>query len=175
MPSERSGSPRVRRSDADAFGLSDFRTLGRQRRTRTVCIALVALLTAPACAPPAPVAIDTKSDACARCRMSIDTLAHAAEIVTSDGDIRKYDSLGCLLGDYREQTRGGRRVAGAWVVDYDTKAWLKAEEARYALVNLPTDHMGFGAVAASSQAAALKLAGGDASKVVDWQTLIANR
>jgi hypothetical protein len=57
------------------------------------------------------------------------------------------------------------------VIDYDTKAWLKAEDAYYALADLPTDHMGFGAAAAATRAAAVKIAGGDASKVVDWQGL----
>jgi len=129
----------------------------------------------PACAAVGPADIDTKTDVCARCRMSIDTLAHAAEIVTAEGDIRKYDSLGCLLDDYRELTKAGRRLAGTWVIDYNTKGWVKAENASYALADLPTDHMGFGAAATAARDAALKVAGGDATKVFDWQGLLSHR
>ncbi len=136
---------------------------------------LVPMLAAAACVVRGPVDIDTTTDVCARCRMSIDSLAHAAEIVTADGDVRKYDSLGCLLDDYRELTRRGRRLAGAWVVDHDTKRWLTASSAQYALAGLPTDHMAFGAAAAGSREAALKIARGDTSKVVGWETLVARR
>jgi len=141
---------------------------------RTLLIVCVlALVTA--CGNVGPADIDTATDVCARCHMSIDTVAHAAEIVTAEGDIRKYDSLGCLLEDYRELTAAGRRVAGAWVVDYSSRKWVRAEAAAYALANLATDHMGFGAVATTTREAALKIVGGEASKVVDWQHLLARR
>ncbi len=104
--------------------------------------------------------------------MAIDGLAHAAQIITDAGDVRKYDSLGCLVADYRELTSAGRKIAGAWVVDYDSKQWLKAQDATYALANLPTDHMGFGAAAASTHDAALRIARGDHAKVVTWQELL---
>jgi hypothetical protein len=139
-------------------------------------LALGLIVFVSACAVVGPVDIDTKTDVCARCRMSIDTLAHAAEIVTAEGDIRKYDSLGCLLDDYRELTKAGRRLAGgAWVIDYNTKGWLKAERAHYALANLPTDHMGFGAAATATRDAALKIGAGDAAKVLEWRGLLSHR
>ncbi len=138
-------------------------------------LALVLVVLVSACAVVGPVDIDTKTDVCARCRMSIDGLAHAAEIVAADGDIRKYDSLGCLLDDYRDLTKAGRCLAGAWVIDYNTKEWLRADSAYYALANLPTDHMGFGAAASAGRDAALKIAGGDATKVMDWQGLLSGR
>lgn len=136
----------------------------------TVLLALI-----PACAAVKPVDIDTTSDSCTRCRMAIDGLAHAGEIITADGNVRKYDSLGCLLADYRDLASAGRRLAGAWVADYETKAWLKAEAAYYALAGLPTDHMGFGAAAVSTREAALKIAAGDTAKVMDWQGLLLRR
>ncbi len=136
---------------------------------RVLCAALGMALSA--CAVTGPVDIDTKADACSRCRMSIDQMLHAGEIVTADGDVRKYDSLGCLLDDYREMTAAGRRLAGAWVIDYATKKWMKAEDGYYALADLPTDHMGFGVAATSSRAGARKIAGGNDAKVVDWKGL----
>ncbi len=120
----------------------------------------------------AVVPIDTASDVCSRCRMSIDSLSHAAEIVTGSGEVRKYDSLGCLLDDYRDLTRSGPAPRGTWVVDYDSKAYLNAEYAYFALANLPTDHMGFGAAATATREAAVKIAGGDVAKVKRWKDLV---
>lgn len=144
----------------------------------TLVIAVTVLVAACggwSCYTPGPVPIDTATDVCSRCRMSIDSLAHAAEIVTADGDVRRYDSLGCLLDDYRETTKAGRRLHGTWVLGYETREYLRAENAYYALASLPTDHMGFGAAAAATRERALKIAGGDASKVVDWNGLLRQR
>lgn len=134
-------------------------------------LALIAAVLLAACAPKGPLDIDTKADVCSVCRMSIDSLAHAGEILTSDGSVRKHDSLGCLLDDYRALAKAGTRLAGAWVVDYGTHAWVKAEDAYYALVELQTDHMGFGAAATATREAALKLASGDATRVASWKGL----
>ncbi len=124
-----------------------------------------------ACAPSGPVDIDTNADACARCRMSIDSLAHAGEIITQDGEVRKYDSLGCLVKDNEALEAAGRKLAGTWVIAYDAKTWLPAQQAYYARASLATDHMGLGVAAAATRDRALKIAGGDAARVGDWTAL----
>ncbi len=151
-----------------------MRLLGRAFRAVVGRGAILAALAA-ACAVSGPVEIDTKTDACAVCRMSIDTLAHAGEIITADGAVRKFDSLGCLIDDYREARTANRQLTGVWAIDYPTKRWVKAEDAHYAIANLATDHMGFGVAASATRGGALKIAGGDRAKVVDWQGLLAYR
>ena len=146
--------------------------IGRRMRAwgvRAVVGAGLALLVG--CAPAGPVDIDTNSDACARCRMSIDGLAHAGEIITQDGEVRKFDSLGCLVKDYLALAASGRKLTGTWVIDYDAKTWLPAQQAYYARADLPTDHMGLGIAAAATRDRALMIAGGDASRVGDWPAL----
>ncbi len=145
----------------------------RPLRPPMSAVRVAPLLLLAACAVSGPVDIDTRADACSRCRMTIDALAHAGEIVTAEGDVRKYDSLGCLLDDYREATASGRRLAGTWVIDYATKQWVRAEDAHYALADLATDHMGFGVAASRSADGARRIAKGDAAKVVDWRGLLA--
>jgi hypothetical protein len=140
-----------------------------RRRWHAPLLAALGLLAA--CAVTGPVDIDTNADACARCRMSIDGLAHAGEIVTGKGEVRKYDSLGCMVADYRALTASGGTLAGSWVIDYDTKKWLQAQQAYYARADFATDHMGFGVAAAATRDRALKIAGGDASRVGDWLAL----
>ncbi len=155
-----------------------MRALGRPSKTaarRAPWRGLGLALLIAACAVSGPVDIDTKTDACSVCRMSIDTLAHAGEIVTADGGVRKFDSLGCLIDDYRQARAANRRLTGTWVIDYATKRWVKAEDAHYALANLATDHMGFGVAASATRDGALEIAGGDRAKVVDWQGLLAYR
>lgn len=142
------------------------------RRLPAIIIPAFMLLACGACAATSPVDIDTKADTCARCRMSIDALSHAAEIVTADGLVRKYDSLGCFVKDHHELSEARTRLAGAWVIDYETKKWVKAENAYYARAKLPTDHMGFGVAATATRDAALKIVAGDGSKVVDFTGLL---
>lgn len=127
-----------------------------------------------ACAPAGPQEIDTRFDACSRCRMSIDRLTHAGEMLMADGRIRKYDSLGCLALDYRDATATGTPPREVWVVDHATGRWLNAGEAYFALAGLATDHMGYGVAAAASSQSALKLAAGAESKVVRWRDLPAS-
>ena len=134
-------------------------------------IGLAAALVPVGCGGEGPEAIDTASDACSRCRMSIEQLAHAGEMITSDRRVRKYDSLGCLALDHHDERAAGRAPRGAWVYDFDTRQWLKAEEAFFALASLPTDHMGYGIAATRARERAVQLAGGVDQKVVRWEGL----
>lgn len=134
----------------------------------------LALLAIAGCGTTGPVDIDTAADACSRCRMSIDQVRHAGEIVTAGGEVRKYDSLGCLTADYRDDDRGpGRNARGIYVIDYRSGRWLDARSAHYALASLPTDHMGSGAAAFEKREEALALVGGAPDKVVGWDGLLA--
>ncbi len=135
-----------------------------------VCAAILVAL--GGCGGDGPVDIDVSADSCSRCRMSIDQLAHAGEIITASGEVKKYDSLGCLAEDYRRQTGAGPRARGAFVVDYRTHRWVEASAAHYALASLPTDHMGYGIAALASREQALELVGGASEKVVTWDQLL---
>lgn len=141
------------------------------RRAVRVAIGLCLAAAAMACRTDGPRDIDTAADACSRCRMSIDRLDHAGELITADGRVQKYDSLGCLALDHRDAISSGRRPAGAWVIDHATHRWIRAGDAYYALAGMPTDHMGYGIAASASREAAVALAGGDAGKVVGWTQL----
>lgn len=118
-----------------------------------------------------PQDIDTATDVCSRCRMSIGQLAHAGEMITADRRVRKYDSLGCLALDHHAEVEAGRPPRGAWVLDYRTQRWLEADEAYYALARMATDHMGYGIASTASREAALELTGSDERKVVRWPAL----
>src|SRR5262245_60201794 len=65
-------------------------------------------------------------DACAFCRMAISEKRFACELVTKDGDAVKFDDIGCML-HYRKER--AELVAATFVVDFETREWLKSEEA----------------------------------------------
>jgi nitrous oxide reductase accessory protein NosL len=138
-------------------------------RPRRCASALALAILIAGCGADEPQDIDTKADACSRCRMSIERLDHAGQLVSVDGRVRKYDSLGCLALDYHEAVAAGKSPREAWVAEYRTGHWLKAEAAYFALAGLASDHMGYGVAATSSQADAEKLAAG--AKVVRWAEL----
>ncbi len=66
-------------------------------------------------------------DTCAFYRMAISEKRFACELVTKDGDAIKFDDIGCML-HYRKKSES---VAATFVVDFDTREWLKSEEAHF--------------------------------------------
>ena len=69
-------------------------------------------------------------DMCAFCKMAISEKQYAAEFLNRDGDASKFDDIGCLASYLKaKQSRGD--VAAYFVVDYDTRQWVKAEQAYF--------------------------------------------
>jgi copper chaperone NosL len=67
-------------------------------------------------------------DMCAFCRMAISEKRFASELITQDGEVFKFDDIGCML---RFRKNRGHPVATTFVVDFDTREWLKSEEAYF--------------------------------------------
>ena len=76
----------------------------------------------------APVAIEA-NDMCAFCRMSISEKRYAAELIDRDGEVLKFDEIGCLA-NFRKQKNNGSTGA-TFVTDFERREWLKAEDAFY--------------------------------------------
>lgn len=100
-------------------------------RRATLPLVAAALLVACSGAPPPPVEIDTRNDACSWCRMAISDRRFAAQVVAAAEEPKLFDDIGCL----RDWLRGGAdlpRGAVAWVADHRTSAWVPAGRAVYA-------------------------------------------
>src|SRR5262245_32450138 len=67
-------------------------------------------------------------DACTFCRMAISEKRFACELITKDGDAIQFDDIGCLLNYPKERSNV---ESAAFVVDFDTREWLKSEEAYF--------------------------------------------
>jgi copper chaperone NosL len=62
--------------------------------------------------------------------MAISQAAYAAEFVDKDGSVLKFDDIGCMVRYVREHDRKDA-VAAFFVMDYNDKHWLAAQQATY--------------------------------------------
>jgi copper chaperone NosL len=123
----------------------------------------------------ADTAIDTPpdirygEDVCAQCRMIISERRFAAAYVTAQGVTRRFDDLGGLVLYHRQHAED---VAVFWVHDYDSRAWLKAEQAFFVLS--PTFHtpMGHGIVAFGDQKRAAAMAAANHGETMTFAELL---
>lgn len=91
---------------------------------------LLAALAGCSRGPAAPVALDTRNDRCAWCRMAVSDTRFAAQLVSPSEEPRTFDDIGCLVTFLKS---GGAPATGqiAYVADHRTKAWVRAAAAVY--------------------------------------------
>ncbi len=90
---------------------------------------MVVLLGACQKAEVKPVDI-TENDTCFRCRGPIADKHYAAELVTKDGFVRKFDDLGCML-EHAKVKIGKANIVAYFAMDFPTTQWVKADEASF--------------------------------------------
>ncbi|MBP8272856.1 MAG: nitrous oxide reductase accessory protein NosL [Acidobacteria bacterium] len=98
------------------------------RRAWVLLVALVA-----SCAPAAtvPVTFDAAHEACAFCRMTGSNGRAAGQLVTPGEEPLFFDDIGCLR-DYLAKTPAAKGAV-AFVTDYTTREWLRADEAIFVM------------------------------------------
>lgn len=85
-------------------------------------------------------------DMCSFCKMAISQKQFAAEIVTDDERVLKFDDVGCLL-HYREQAGASVSNVAIFVTDHESRQWLKAEDAYFTRSKTIKTPMGSGILA----------------------------
>jgi copper chaperone NosL len=83
-------------------------------------------------------------DMCSHCRMAVSDQAFASEIITTDGEVFKFDDLGCL--ERFKEKSADLKIAATFVKDYETKNWLPYERSTIVQTSIKTP-MGSGKVA----------------------------
>jgi copper chaperone NosL len=110
---------------------------------------------------PEPIAIEA-NDMCAFCRMSITEKRYAAELIDGDGEARKFDDIGCMA-NFMKQKQNDGTIRATFVMDFEQREWVKAEDALYVRSPEFKTPMSGGIVAfkneSSAQAAAAKYQG----------------
>lgn len=76
-----------------------------------------------------PVDINPETDKCDVCHMMINDERFAAEIVTEDGTVYKYDDIGCLNNHVHEHPELDEEAK--FIHDYEMNGWVAMEEATY--------------------------------------------
>jgi hypothetical protein len=79
-------------------------------------------------APPKPSTINP-SDTCFYCKSPIADLKFAAEFVSKDGFVRKFDDFGCLIANARRV--GKKNIKAFFVMDIRSSTWTPAEQASF--------------------------------------------
>jgi len=93
-------------------------------------------------------------DQCAQCRMAVSSDSFASEIITKNGEVFKFDDLGCQEKFVKENAE---LVIGViFVKDYQTRIWLLKEKSFIVLTSIKTP-MGSGKVAVADSIQAKQL------------------
>jgi copper chaperone NosL len=78
-----------------------------------------------------PHVVHYGEDVCERCRMIISDKRFAAQYITTSGEARKFDDIGCMTDDLKEAGERGESPLAAYVADYGTGEWLEAGKAYF--------------------------------------------
>ena len=99
-----------------------------------------------------PVAIEA-NDMCSFCRMSISEKRYAAELIDEEGEVFKFDDIGCMA-NFIKQKRNHAPVHATFVMDFERREWLKAKNGFYVRSSEIKTPMNGGIVALKDQSSA---------------------
>lgn len=85
-------------------------------------------------------------DNCSNCRMAISDRSFASEIITEQGEVLKFDDLGCFASFRKKNAE--LKIRASFVTDYETKQWLPYEKSVIVATGIETP-MGSGKAAFS--------------------------
>ena len=98
-----------------------------------------------------PQAIHFGEDVCLRCKMIISDKRFAAQYITERGEASKFDDIGCMIDELKEEKKSGARVLAIYVTDYVTGEWIDAGSAFYIRNSEIKTPMGYGIAAFASE------------------------
>ena len=120
---------------------------------------LIFLIFLAACSQKAtdPVEIDP-SDMCSYCKMAISEKRYAAEFIDKQGEVHKFDDLGCMKKFLQTKKLGQNGPQYYFAIDYESKQWLPAQRASFVRSNQFKTPMSGGIVAIREKTRAEQLA-----------------
>ncbi len=113
----------------------------------------------------------TENDVCFRCKAAIVDKHYAAELVTKDGFVRKFDDLGCML-KYAKEKIGKANVAAYYAMDFPGVQWVKADEAFFVKSDKFQTPANGGILAFKDQAKAQALASQYQAQLIPFKDLL---
>jgi len=113
-------------------------------------LAVVVIVSHGTSVPDGPLMIAWDREACAYCHMQIGLPRHAAQLITSDGEVLDFDDVGCALAYLRERRPSVHRL---WFHG-EGDAWLGRDEVGF--VRAEVTPMGSGLLAVDRRQADAK-------------------
>lgn len=117
-----------------------------------------------------PVAL-APEDMCSFCRMAISEKQYAAEVIDSEGGAFKFDDIGCMV-NFVESKKNKAPIAAYFVMDFDKRDWVKAEDAYYVRTSEVTTPMNGGLIAYSTQSQAQQAVDKYQGKLLRWKDIV---
>jgi nitrous oxide reductase accessory protein NosL len=108
-------------------------------------------------------------DTCVRCKAPITEKQFAAEFVTRDGFVRKFDDISCMI-EHAEKV-GKDNIAAYYVADFPTQKWINADAANFVQSDQISTPRNSGILAFKDAAQAKALAGQYQAKQVSFADL----
>ena len=79
--------------------------------------------------PLKPVDI-VKDELCTSCRNMILEKRYAAEFITKDGFVRKFDDISCMIQHAKTKVKK-ENISAFFMVDFPSQQWMTAQEAKF--------------------------------------------
>jgi copper chaperone NosL len=79
-----------------------------------------------------PVEINPEIDVCEICNMSVANENYATEVISTEGDVYKFDDIGCMIEFiHKEIALSEEEIGKQYVRDVETGDWVEIEKAYY--------------------------------------------
>jgi copper chaperone NosL len=136
---------------------------------RVLCVIICMMLLAN-CQEQAlePVALSPE-DMCDYCKMAISEKRYAAELIDIEGQAFKFDDIGCMTNFVR---RSSPKAWAYFVMDFDERQWIRAEDAYYIRSSEFTTPMNGSIVAFKNESRARQAAGEYHGKIVHFNEVL---
>ncbi|MGM9986766.1 MAG: nitrous oxide reductase accessory protein NosL [Bacillaceae bacterium] len=109
------------------------------------------------------------TDTCDICNMQVADNQFATQIILSDEQVLTFDDLGCL--HKWEKENGTKKVAATFIRDFESKKWMKAEDATYVYGMHIKTPMGYGVVSFKDSKKADEYAKEHNGKILNYDQL----
>ncbi|NIP37602.1 MAG: hypothetical protein GWO07_00890 [Candidatus Dadabacteria bacterium] len=98
-----------------------------------------------------PAEIRYGQDMCAGCSMIISEKQYSAQYILSDGSIKKFDDIGCMIEHIKKTKDEPGKVSATFVRDYKTNNWINVNNAHFFKSDKISTPMGHGIISFSSE------------------------
>ncbi|WP_311975568.1 nitrous oxide reductase accessory protein NosL [Anoxybacteroides rupiense] len=98
-----------------------------------------------------PKPINSDIDACEVCHMNIAAKNYATELLLKNGEVYKFDDIGCMVEFIQKKSIEATNIAATYVRDVQSGKWIRWENAFYVYIpDFPTP-MSYGVVSFSTK------------------------